>query len=131
MDMLSASTYCPISLSDLIDKCAGLENGATVRDREVSTLKTELSSAKTEFSRKSQEVDRVEAKASQLEQRIKELQQDHECQRHNFEATKLNLEKKLKEQVKKRNCVKDCSYSSDVFFRREIMEVKLARCNQN
>ncbi len=73
-----------------------LENKVGEKEREMTG---KLATAREEAARHREEADRAAAKVAQLESRVKDLQTDFECQRHNSEATKANLEKKVKEQV--------------------------------
>ncbi len=85
--------------SDLTAKLSSMESTSTAKERELVGLREEVATAKDEAARQRQEADRISAKAAQTEARLTDLQADFECQRHNGEATRANLEKKLKEQV--------------------------------
>jgi peptidoglycan hydrolase CwlO-like protein len=87
------------SLIDLASKCASLESTLAAKESELTTLKSENSGHRDEAAKMRREADAVNAKLGQVESRLKELQSEFECQRHNAEATKVSLEKKLKEQV--------------------------------
>ena len=83
--------------SDLEIKCSGLESTLSSKDREIQTYKTSSTTSSNGVNGSS---DRDANKIIALEQRIKDLQGELDCQRHNAEATKTNMEKKLKETVK-------------------------------
>ncbi len=69
------------------------------KDTELTRFRGESSSAKEEAARQRLEAEKSSAKVAQLEAKLKDVQSDFDCQRHNSEATRLNLEKKLKDQA--------------------------------
>lgn len=63
-------------------------------------MKSDVSTKSTEVSKVKREFEAASSKTADLEEKLKNLKKDFDCQKHNSEAAKTLLEKKLKDQDK-------------------------------